>query len=54
MKLDDKWFRLAAYYLVKEKVPTRMEVGNLFGTSRKSVETVIKRFDETGCHKDRA
>lgn len=54
MELKDIWFRPAAYYLVKVKGQTQEEVGNLFGVTRQRVSRAIKRFDNTGRHKDRA
>jgi transposase len=54
MELNDKWFRPAAYYLAKVKGKKQKDVANLFGVNPKRVSRAIKRFDETGEHKDHA
>jgi transposase len=54
IELDDKWFRPAAYYLVKVKGMKQKEVAKLFDVSERRVSNLMKRFRETGTHKDRA
>lgn len=54
MDLKDDWFRPAVWYLVKVRKMKQYVVANLFGTNRKRVERIIKRFEETGGHKDRS
>lgn len=54
MDLKEEWFRPSAYYLVKVRGQTQKDVAALFGVPRDRVSRAIRRFDETGTHKDRA
>jgi len=54
MEIEDEWFRPAACYLVQIKKLKQKDVAELFGVNPKRVSRAIKRFDETGSHKDRA
>lgn len=53
MELNKEWFRPAAYYLVKAMGQKQKDVAKLFGVSNQCVSGAIKRFQETGTHKDR-
>ena len=54
MELNDEWFRPAAYYLVKIKGKQYNQVSELFGVDQRRVSRVVKRFEETGSHKNRS
>ena len=53
MKLDNDWFRPAACYLVEVMKRNKSEVANFFGVERHRVSDAIKRYNETGGHKNR-
>ena len=54
MEIKDEWFRPAACYLVNVMNQKRKDVAKMFGVGRKRVEVAVRRFEETGSHKDRA
>ena len=53
MKLESDWFLPAACYLVLERKMKRKDVASLFGVNPHTISDAIKRFEETGGHKNR-
>ena len=53
MKLENDWFRPAVCYLVKAREIKQKEVASMFGVYAKKISDAIKRFEETGEHRDR-
>ncbi len=53
MKLENDWFRPAACYLILERNMKQKEVASIFGVKPHTVSEAIKRFEETGEHKNR-
>jgi transposase len=53
MKLENEWFRPAAYYLVKMRGIKRKDVASMFGVKPHTVSDAIMRYNETGSHSNR-
>jgi len=53
MNLDNNWFRPAACYLVEVMKRNKSEVADFFGVERHRVYDAVKRYNETGGHKNR-
>lgn len=54
MEIKDEWFRPAVCYLVQIMKHKQKDVAELFGVPAMRISRTVKRFDETGSHKDRA
>lgn len=54
MKLESEWFRPASCYLVLEKKMKQKDVALIFGVRPSTVSDAIKRYKETGEHKNQA